>query len=92
MAETRLDLLKNEKSFQLWEATPRTGRTHQIRVHLAGIGRPILGDFLYGGKSSEVPRIMLHAKSLEFKHPITSEILKVSAELPLDFQKKLDLG
>lgn len=65
-----------------WEARPQTGRTHQIRVHLAGQKTPILGDSLYGGKSTRVHRMMLHAWKLEFPHPRTQETLTVVAELP----------
>lgn len=62
---------------------PRTGRTHQIRVHLASVFLPILGDTLYGGKT--FGRIMLHAKSLEFPHPVSGETVKVDAPLPEEF-------
>ncbi len=57
-----------------------TGRTHQIRVHLASVGCPILGDELYGGKS--FGRIMLHAQSLEFPHPVSQKIIRIEAPLP----------
>ena len=88
-AETRFKLIQALSLADLWEAQPVTGRTHQIRVHLSGLTRPIFGDFLYGGKSSEVPRLMLHAKSLEFKHPVTGTQLKIEAPLPSDFTKLL---
>lgn len=72
----------------LVEARPRTGRTHQIRVHLASIGHPILGDRLYGGKrAGDAPRLMLHAASLEwddgegngfgFEAPLPSDFITV---------------
>ena len=89
-AETQLRLLKDKQELQLWEAQPKTGRTHQVRVHLAGIRRPILGDFLYGGKSPLTPRLLLHAKCLEFKHPVTGQDLKIEAPVPADFQKWID--
>lgn len=60
-----------------------TGRTHQIRVHLSGVGLPISGDELYGGIPGS--RIMLHARSLEFPHPVTGEQMKVEAPLPDGF-------
>lgn len=63
---------------------PKTGRTHQIRAHLAGVSLPILGDTLYGG--IEYKRIMLHAKCLEIKHPVSGELLKIEAPLPEDFK------
>lgn len=75
-------------SFCILNCFPRTGRTHQIRVHLASVNLPILGDTLYGGKPFE--RIMLHAKSLEFPHPVTNENLKIEAPLPKEFEKILE--
>ena len=65
------------------EARPLTGRTHQIRVHLASIGLPILGDVLYG--APEYKRTMLHAQSLTFQHPINGKTITVSAPLPNEF-------
>jgi len=65
------------------EARPLTGRTHQIRVHLASIGLPILGDILYG--APEYKRTMLHAQRLTFQHPINGKTITVSAPLPDEF-------
>lgn len=59
-------------------AEPRTGRTHQIRVHLAHLGRPVRGDQLYGGEPSD--RLWLHAWKLRLKHPVTGEELELVAE------------
>ncbi|MDD5547871.1 MAG: RluA family pseudouridine synthase [Candidatus Pacebacteria bacterium] len=73
-----------DKKFTLLEVTPRTGRTHQIRVHLAFIGHPIAGDKLYGGKRGlleGLDRQFLHAKSLEFTAP-DGKRLRFEAELP----------
>lgn len=75
----------NLNQFLLIKSLPVTGRTHQIRVHTAENKMPILGDTLYGGKSSLVPRLMLHASSLELAHPITQESLKIHSPLPKDF-------
>lgn len=72
-----------ENAFHLVLCYPLTGRTHQIRVHLASEGCPILGDELYGGKTFE--RIMLHAKSLTFPHPVSGKEMKVEAPLPEEF-------
>lgn len=66
------------------EAKPHTGRTHQIRVHLSEYGAAIFGDTIYGGE--DAPRLMLHALSLQFAHPITHEKLKIEAPLPRQFQ------
>jgi 23S rRNA pseudouridine1911/1915/1917 synthase len=60
-----------------------TGRTHQIRVHLAAIGHPLAGDWLYGQRNE--PRPMLHARELSMTHPLTNEPLHVAAVLPDDF-------
>ncbi|MCX5716695.1 MAG: RluA family pseudouridine synthase [Candidatus Omnitrophica bacterium] len=68
------------------ELTPRTGRMHQLRVHLAYIGHPILGDSVYGAKSSLISRQALHAFRLGFRHPATGKFLEFSAELPADMQ------
>ena len=65
---------------------PKTGRTHQIRVHLAFLGKPVLGDGLYGGQSSD--RLWLHAWKLRLKHPITGEEMEFVAE-PERFRKPL---
>lgn len=61
-----------------------TGRTHQIRVHLAGIGHPLAGDWLYGERNAVRP--MLHSAELEMVHPLTNAPLRVSAPLPRDFE------
>jgi 23S rRNA pseudouridine1911/1915/1917 synthase len=74
-------------------ATPRgsliaidlmTGRTHQIRVHLAAIGHPLAGDWLYGQRNEARP--MLHARELSMTHPLTNEPLRVAADVPDDFR------
>ncbi|MFZ9596541.1 MAG: RluA family pseudouridine synthase [Bdellovibrionia bacterium] len=71
------------------QAQPKTGRTHQIRVHLSEGGTPILGDEAYGGRqvlsSVEVPRLLLHAADLTFAHPIYHNRLSIQSPLPEDF-------
>lgn len=68
-----------------------TGRTHQIRVHMASIHHPVAGDVIYGFKKGlPVKRLMLHAYSLSFTHPVTQERMTFTAPLPEDFQKSLD--
>jgi 23S rRNA pseudouridine1911/1915/1917 synthase len=63
-----------------------TGRTHQIRVHLASIGHPVVGDREYGGQRDalSVPRVFLHAEHLAFDHPVTGEALAFDSPLPPD--------
>lgn len=77
-------------------ALPLTGRTHQIRVHLASLGLPLLGDVLYGGPSEftghAVSRAMLHAARLSFPHPIDGRTIAVEAPLPADFIELLNLS
>jgi 23S rRNA pseudouridine955/2504/2580 synthase len=71
------------------EAQPLTGRTHQIRVHLLHSEASILGDSQYGGKDIRVPRLMLHARSLTFPHPVTGAETTIEARTPADFQTLL---
>jgi 23S rRNA pseudouridine1911/1915/1917 synthase len=72
---------------------PRTGRTHQLRVHLASLGHPILGDQTYGGKKVctvegvEIPRVMLHARTLGFQHPSTGEFQEYIKPCPSDMEQ-----
>ena len=71
--------------YSLLKVKPLTGRTHQIRVHLASIGHPIVGDRLYGSKNKTIERQLLHAESLEVTAPDGSRI-NIAAEPPQDFQ------
>ena len=68
-----------------------TGRTHQIRVHLSEIGYPVVGDEIYSNGKNEfgVHGQLLHAKSLDFKHPITGKDMHLEAELPVEFKNVL---
>lgn len=69
---------------------PKTGRTHQLRVHMKYIGHPIVGDTKYSRKSKLISRQALHAYSLKFKHPRTGEFKEFFAPLPRDFRDLLD--
>ena len=78
----------------LLEAAPRTGRTHQIRVHLAAVGHPILGDARYGGGGDDARRLgltrpFLHAWRIAFDHPVTGERLELEDPLPEDLREAL---
>ena len=68
--------------FAVIEAIPETGRTHQIRLHLAHVGLPVLGDALYGGKAGMFPRLCLHAAELTIPHPTTGKRITFRAALP----------
>jgi 23S rRNA pseudouridine1911/1915/1917 synthase len=88
-ARTRYEVeqtFRDPMSAALVRCQLETGRTHQIRVHLAAIGHPVLGDARYGGVRAEfdVPRPMLHAASVTFLHPATDEPVTVSAPIPDD--------
>jgi len=91
-AVTHFEVIKKYNGYTYLDIKIDTGRTHQIRVHLAEIGYPIVGDSVYsnGKNPFNVVGQMLHAKSLEFKHPITGEILKLEAPLPEYFKKVLN--
>jgi len=79
-------VLKRFNGFTLIEVYPKTGRTHQIRVHMAYLGNPVLGDSLYGTKDKLISRQALHALEIGFQHPLTKENLKFSSSLPADMQ------
>jgi 23S rRNA pseudouridine1911/1915/1917 synthase len=70
----------------LVEARPETGRTHQVRVHFASLGRPLAGDVLYGGCRDLAPRQFLHAWRLRFRHPVDGRELSFEAPLPADLE------
>ena len=70
-------------------AKPRTGRTHQIRTHLAMIGFPIVGDVRYGRKDDKITRIFLHAKRLAFTHPLNKKALAFESEIPQALERYL---
>ena len=91
-AVTHFEVIKRYKGYTYLDIKIDTGRTHQIRVHLAEIGYAIVGDAVYsnGKNPFGVEGQMLHAKSLEFKHPITGKVLKLEAPIPEDFQKVLN--
>jgi 23S rRNA pseudouridine1911/1915/1917 synthase len=84
-ATTEVRLLATLAEFSLLEVRPLTGRTHQVRVHLAEAGFPVAGDALYGGAGG-VPRPFLHAWRLTFPHPRTGRQLRLEAPVPADMQ------
>ena len=91
-AVTHIKVLKRYDKYTLLEVNIETGRTHQIRVHLAHIGYPVIGDYIYSNGKNEFGIVgqCLHAKSLEFKHPITGEDMKLEAPLPAYFKNVIN--
>lgn len=83
-AITHIKVLKRYDKYTLLEINIETGRTHQIRVHLAHIGYPVVGDYTYSNGKNEFGVVgqCLHARYLEFKHPITEEKMKLEAHIP----------
>ncbi|HNT69708.1 MAG TPA: RluA family pseudouridine synthase [Syntrophorhabdaceae bacterium] len=87
-ASTGFKVLERLDGFAYIEACPRTGRTHQIRVHLAHSGHPIVGDELYGKRSKWLAgRPLLHACKIEFVHPIRKEPVSIEAPVPEDMME-----
>jgi RluA family pseudouridine synthase len=90
LAITHARVLERFAQHTLIEARPETGRTHQIRVHLAALDLPLVGDVLYRSTDTALlPRTALHAGSIAFTHPITRESLQLSAPYPDDFRQAL---
>jgi 23S rRNA pseudouridine1911/1915/1917 synthase len=94
-AETGFEVRERLEGATFLEATPRTGRTHQIRVHLAAIGHPILGDRAYGGggddaRAAGLDRPFLHAWRLSFVHPVTGTQVSLSEDLPPELVAALE--
>ncbi len=88
-AHTRYRRIECRGDLSVVECEPITGRTHQLRVHLASIGHPIVGDDLYGGGFA-LPRQALHAAFLAFTHPFTKERIELRAPLPEDMEDYLN--
>ncbi len=86
-AVTHYRVLQTYPRNSLLEVRIETGRKHQIRVHLAGLGCPIVGDKLYGASGSPIKRMGLHAFSLAFTHPVTGERIRLEAPAPAVFKQ-----
>jgi len=89
-ARTAYTVLEQFHGYTLLEVRPETGRTHQIRVHLASVGHPVAGDVVYGSRSELVERQFLHAMRLNFMLPSTKETVEFTVPLPSDLQVALD--
>jgi len=90
-AITEFKLLRQFRRFALLRAKPRTGRTHQIRVHLKYLGFPVVGDSLYGKKENTIglERLALHSYKISFAHPGTKKWVSFTAKLPVDLKNAL---
>lgn len=85
-AITEVKLLQTFNNYSLVKCNLKTGRTHQIRVHLSSIDHPILGDDLYGKKSELINRQALHAYKVSFIHPLAKRKFEIDAEIPKDIE------
>ena len=83
-ARTEFEVLQAVPGYSFLEARPQTGRTHQIRVHLASLGHPIVADETYGKKNELFPRQFLHAHSITFTHPVTNAPITLETKMPDD--------
>jgi 23S rRNA pseudouridine1911/1915/1917 synthase len=86
-AVTNYRVMKQIATRTLIELTPETGRRNQIRVHLADAACPIIGDHKYGARTNPARRLGLHASSLQFKHPLSGELLRFESPLPQDLAR-----
>jgi len=89
-ARTEYHVVKYIGDYTLLEVRPETGRTHQIRVHLSAIGYPVVGDTIYGVKSTYLSRQFVHASRLGFKLPSTGKYVEFESELPPDLAQALE--
>ena len=83
---THYEVIKEFNCYSLVKCILETGRTHQIRVHMAAIGHPLIGDDLYGSISDLIDRQALHCYNLQFIHPVNNNVLNFYGELPIDFK------
>lgn len=89
---TLFEVSKRYVGFTHMKLWLKTGRTHQIRVHMSYLGHPLLGDTLYGGNRDSISRQALHCRELTFSHPFLYKEMHFTASLPIDMQKVLDQG
>lgn len=89
-AVTHYEVLARGPGLSLLRLCPETGRTHQLRLHMASLGYPLAGDWLYGTEDPDlIARPALHSRALELTHPITGECLRLTAPLPEDMRRLL---
>jgi len=84
---------KQKQELSLVELCPETGRTHQLRVHMKHINHPVIGDWQYAGRKTArndrkwAPRVMLHAQTILFEHPVSGKLLEITAPIPDDMNR-----
>ena len=89
-SRSRYEVLEEGNGLALLRLLPETGRTHQLRLHLSAIGHPLAGDWLYGTEDPDlIPRPALHSCALRLRHPVTGELLTLTAPLPEDMERLL---
>ena len=86
LAITHVMVLKRKSKTTTLDVRLETGRKHQIRVHLAGLGHPIVGDKAYGSRINPIGRLALHGTRLEFRHPATGELMRFDSAAPRQFE------
>ena len=96
-ATTEITVRERPGRATLVEARPRTGRTHQIRVHLSAVGHPVLGDRAYGGGGDDAARLglarpFLHSWRVAFDHPVTGERMQLEDPIPEDLDRALRMA
>lgn len=90
-ARSHYQVLQTQNGLSLVRLVPETGRTHQLRLHMASIGCPLAGDWLYGTEDPAlISRPALHSHALRLVHPVTGELLQLRAEMPEDMKKLLN--
>ena len=90
-AHTEYEVLASKNQLSLLRLIPQTGRTHQLRLHMAAIGYPLAGDWLYGTEDkSLIARPALHSYAVHLRHPVTGEVLDIAAPMPEDMLRLLE--
>jgi RluA family pseudouridine synthase len=93
IARTEYETLACSGGYTLLKLVPRTGRTHQLRLHMAAVGHPLAGDWLYGAEDRpRIARPALHSSELTLTHPITGERIRLVSELPEDMRRLMDFS
>ena len=91
VSRTEYEVLQTTERFTLLRLRPETGRTHQLRVHMAYLGHPLAGDWLYGTEDKNlIARPALHSYELWFMQPVTGQEMHFTAPIPQDMQRLLE--